>query len=70
MTIGELAGTVPPSGHSRSVDQARQEIARMPVTEACLSGICDNCLDSQTCLCDTGGRPGEGWHFSKGHFGK
>ena len=43
------------SSPSKAVEQALQELAKLPLTEACLSGLCEMCLARQKCLC------GEGW---------
>ena len=40
---------------SPSVERALRELAQMPVTEACVSGLCDICL-YQTGLCNMVGQ--------------
>jgi hypothetical protein len=40
---------------SPSVDKALRELAQMPLTEACVSGLCDMCL-YQTDLCNIVGK--------------
>lgn len=40
---------------SPSVDKALRELAQIPLTEACVSGLCDMCL-YQTGLCDIVGK--------------
>jgi hypothetical protein len=46
---------------SPAVEQALQELAQCPLTEACLHGVCDICVADQTPLCHTvrprGSRP-------------
>ena len=43
---------------SPSVEKALQELAQLAVTEACLCGACDICLN-QTGSCDITGQPSE-----------
>ncbi len=43
---------------SPAVERALRELAQMPVTEACVSGLCDMCL-YQASLCDVICQPGE-----------
>ncbi len=50
-----VAGT--PLRPSWSVEKASQELAHLPVTEACVSGLCDICLAQQGSLCDVVGTP-------------
>jgi hypothetical protein len=40
---------------SPSIDKALKELAQMPLTEACVSGLCDMCL-YQTGLCNIVGK--------------
>ena len=40
---------------SRLVEEALKELAQMPLTEACASGLCDMCL-YQTSLCNIVGQ--------------
>jgi hypothetical protein len=47
------AGTAP--SRSPSVDKALRKLAQMPLTEACVSGLCDMCL-FQTGLCNMVGQ--------------
>jgi hypothetical protein len=47
------ANTAP--GRSPSVDKALRELGQMPLTEACVSGLCDMCL-YQTGLCNIVGK--------------
>ena len=49
-----------PPGQSQTIAEALQELARLPVTEACVSGACEVCLARQTCLCMTFGGPWRG----------
>lgn len=35
---------------SPSAAKASQELLRMPLTEACVSGLCDFCLYRETCV--------------------
>ena len=44
--------------------KALQEVRQMPVTEACVSGLCDICL-YQDGLCMTEGRPCANWDSSR-----
>jgi len=53
------AGMTP--GRFRSVENAFQEVRQMPVTEACLSGLCDICL-YQNGLCSF-----DDWHWEDSH---
>ena len=46
---------------SPSVEKALQELAQTPVTEACMSGLCDICL-YQTDLCTIVGPRRENSH--------
>ncbi len=42
------------------VEKASRELAQMPVTEACVSGLCDFCLyQTETGLCEVFGRQGD-----------
>lgn len=43
---------------SPSLEQAQRELSQMPVTEACVSGLCEICI-YQTGLCMVFGRRGE-----------
>jgi hypothetical protein len=47
------AGTTP--GRSPLVEKALRELAQMPLTEACVSGLCDICL-YQAGLCNMVGK--------------
>ena len=49
------AGT--PRSRTRFIEETLRELAHMPVTEACVSGLCDICLACQTCFCESVGRP-------------
>ena len=48
---------IPPCGSS-SFEKAWREWAQVPVTEACVSGLCDICL-YQTGLCMIFSQPGD-----------
>ena len=54
-----------PPCQSRSVEKALQELAHMAVTEACVSGLCDMCLEQQTCGRDIFGAPWSNSHSSR-----
>ncbi len=41
------------ASRSVAVEQALEEIAHTPLTEACLQGLCDICIAEPTCLCHT-----------------
>ena len=49
---------------SPAVEKALRELAQMPVTEACLSGLCDICL-YQTGLCMIFSQHGEDSYKSR-----
>lgn len=51
------AATVTPLSRTRLIEETLRELAQMPITEACVSGLCDICLACQTCLCDSAGQP-------------
>ena len=53
-SAGASTGIVP--CRSPALENALRELARMPVTEACLSGLCDICCLCRTDLCLTAGR--------------
>ena len=53
-TVAVVNASTPPC-RSPSVDQALRELAQMPLTEACVSGLCDMCL-YQTGLCNIFGK--------------
>jgi len=50
---------------SPSVEKALRELAQMPVTEACVSGLCDLCL-YQKALCNVIGKQGDDAPPSRG----
>ncbi len=58
MTHKDLAASAASLSRSPLVEQAMQELARMPLTEACVSGLCEICLSLPACLCDIVARPG------------
>ncbi len=47
------------------VEKASRELAQIPVTEACVSGLCDFCL-YQMALCEIIGRQEDDSHGSRG----
>lgn len=49
---------------SPSIERLSRELAQMPLTEACVSGLCDICL-YQAGLCMTFGQHGEDPHKSR-----
>ena len=57
MTDANIAVAGMPPGRSRPIEKALHELAHVAVTEACVSGLCDICLEQPTCRRDVFGPP-------------